>query len=263
MSPEQLALVTQDGQSLAPVEQSGVTQLFELAINKGVGVDVLERLMDLSERVDVRNARKAFFDAVAAFQEECPEIRKAKKANIVPKGGGSGFSYSYAPLETITRTIRPLLKKHGLGYSWTVEQSSEKVMQVVCVLRHIDGHEERASFPVPIDNGGRMSGAQSHGAALTYGRRQSLIAVLGLTTADEDNDAPRGREVTKKITKEQARQLSDMLEAMEADVRGFLDWLGGFNEHDQPFYPKLSDILVSDYQRAVTAIEEKQQAGAA
>lgn len=260
VSPEQLALVTEDGRSLAPVTEPGIVGLLERALDKGHPVEVLSQLMDLQERIETRNARTAFFDAVAAFQDECPEIRKTKKATITPNNGRSGFQYGYAPLEQITRTIRPILKKHGLAYSWTVEQSNEKTMHVVCVLRHIDGHEERASFPVPIDGGGRMSGAQSHGAALTYGRRQSLIAVLGLTTADEDNDAPRGKETTKRITSAQARQLGDRLDALDANTQGFLEWLGGLSDDGQPFYRKLSDILVSDYARAITAIEEKEAA---
>lgn len=257
--PEQLALVGENGRALAPepVPTSAMT-LMERAIDRGMDVGVLTQLMDLQERMDKTNARKAFFDAVTAFQDECPEIRKAKKASIQTSTGGS-YSYTYAPLEEITRTIRPILKKHGLAYSWDVVQSDERVLNVVCRLRHIDGHEEQSGFPVPLDTKAKMSGAQQHGAALTYGRRQSLIAVLGLTTADEDNDAPRGRERTKTITKEQVRTLDDIIEANEFDKAGFLEWLGGVGSDNTPIYTKLSDILATDYKRALLALEERAQ----
>lgn len=226
--------------------------LVRLAIEKGVDVEVLERLVALQERGAERNARAAFFEAKAAFQEECPEIRKSKKADIVTKSG-SKFGYSYAPLEEITRTIRPALARHGLSYTWDVADAG-KVLNVVCVLRHIEGHEDRATFPVPVDTGGRMSDAQAMGAALTYGKRQSLIAVLGLTTADEDTDAQRRATptTTRKITREQLADLEVLIDEVGADR-------GRFMKHMQ--VEDLADLLATDVPRAIQLLEEKRRKG--
>lgn len=195
-----------------PATSPSVPQLLQLAIDKGVDVGVLERLVGLQERVTERNARSAFFDAVAAFQEECPEIAKTKKANIATRGGGA-FNYNYAPLEQITRTIRPYLRKHNLSYTFTTEISKDHpgVLHVVCILRHTEGHEERASFPVPIKNEAAMSEAQKVGSALTFGRRNALISVLGLTTADEDDDAP-DRVSGQVISPEQVESLNMLID---------------------------------------------------
>ena len=173
----------------------------------------------------MRNARAAFFEAVASFQEQCPEIPKNKTASIATKSG-SRYSYAFAPLESITRTIRPHLKKNGLSYSWDVVESNAQALNVVCVLRHVDGHEERSTFPVPTATDAGMSAAQKNGAALTYGKRQSLIAVLGLTTAEEDTDGRTPVEAPDTITAEQAVELEEIAEAASVNNVAFCTWLG-------------------------------------
>lgn len=230
----------------------GVTSLVRLAIDKGVDVEVLERLVALQERVTERNARGAYFAALADFQDKCPEIRKSKTAKITTRSGAQ-FDYTYAPLEEITRTIRPILRDCGLSYSWNVAADS-KVLIVSCILRHVEGHEERASFPVPVDSAAAMSDAQKNGAALTYGRRQSLIAVLGLTTADQDVDGQDGNgggEV-EKITAKQVADLSALMDEVKADKTKFLRFLK---------VAALADLPAKKYQNAVRALEAKRQAG--
>jgi hypothetical protein len=227
-----------------------VTALVELAISKNVPVKILERLVALKERVEERDARKAFFDAVARFQEECPVINKSQTAEIITKSGAR-FSYTYAPLEEIARTIRPHLKACGLSYSWNVHSDDGKVLNVACVLRHVDGHEERAGFPVPIDADARMSGAQKNGAALTYGKRQSLLSVLGLTTADTDVDGMEGSGDVVYVTPEQAANLSDLLELHQRDKRRFCTWMR---------VESLAAIPADRYQFAVDAITGKHPA---
>lgn len=227
-------------------ETGDVAGLVELAIREKVPVEVLERLVALRERVAERDARAAFFQAVASFQEQCPEITKDKTAQITTKAGGK-YSYTYAPLETITRTIRPVLHRNGLEFSWTTEQSDrDGVLNVVCILRHIEGHSERATFPVPTATDAAMSAAQKNGAALTYGRRQSLVAVLGLVTADEDNDAPETG--SGPITPGQAAAILDKIVAKGADMARFCAYMG---------VEKVEEIRASDFERAIAALNRK------
>lgn len=228
------------------------TSLVRMAIEKNVSVDVIERLVALQERVTDRNARGAYFEALAAFQDECPEIAKSKKANITGRNGSS-FSYSYAPLDVVARTIRPVLRKHGLSYNFDVSQEGSTLI-ISCVVRHIDGHSERSSFPVPVDKGGRMSDAQANGAALTYGKRQALVAALGLTTADADTDGKDSRRSgnddgggEKLISKEQVATLEEIIEAGDHNKKRFLAWLG---------YESLSDIPAFEFDRARKALLE-------
>ena len=85
-----------------------------------------------------------------------------------------------------------------------------------------------------------MSGAQKHGAALTYGKRQSLTSVLGLTTTDDDTDAAMA-EVggSDTITEAQAADLGALIEEVGADKARLLAWanvssLEAIRERDLP-----------------------------
>lgn len=231
-----------------PLNLDQVSGLVALALREKVPVEVLERLVALQERVADKDARAVFFGAVAAVQEAVTEIPKTKTAKIETAAGGT-FTYTFAPLEAITRTIRPLLKKHGLSYSWTTEPGAAGFLNVICVLRHIEGHEERASFPVPTATKAAMSEAQKHGAALTYGKRQSLTSVLGLTAADPDTDAP-AEDTSEEISDEQLANLEDLLLETGADRTKFLDY---FN------LGTLSQITTKQYPAAVRALEKKRR----
>jgi hypothetical protein len=225
--------------------------LVKLALEQGVSVDILERLVGLQERVSDRNARAEFFSALANFQDEAPEIHKSRTANITTRAGGK-YGYSYAPLENIVRAIREPLKRHGFSFTWDTEGLEAGVLNVVCVLRHVGGHEERSTFPVPTQTDAAMSGAQKHGAALTYGRRQSLTAVLGLTTADDDTDGADPRPAsTGPITLEQYAELEAMIAEVQADRPRFLAYLG---------IDDLKKLPAGELKRAKDALERKRAA---
>jgi hypothetical protein len=232
----------------APGEASDVSSLVRLAVEQKVPVEVLERLVALQERVTERNARAAFFEAIARFQERCPQIQKVKTADIVSKRTGGKFSYKYAPLDEIAHVIRPILKECGLSYSWDVALGQPGAMNVVCTLRHVEGHSERSTFPVPVDaEGGRMSAAQANAAALTFGKRQSLTSVLGIATADEDRDGAR-HDFAQELTPNQIDSLDSLLNETGVNRQTFFAWLGVL---------KLEEIKASDYGKAVKALESK------
>ena len=164
-----------------------VMALLRAAVEKGVAVETLERLMTLHERIAARQAEGEFLAARAQFQAECPAVAKKSSADFTSKGGGR-ISYSYAELDEIARTIRPHLHRLGLSYSWDSSVENGKV-KAVCFLEHVAGGKKTATFEAPLDDRASMSGPQRVAAALTYARRQTLIQVLGLTTTDEDDDA--------------------------------------------------------------------------
>lgn len=235
----------EDTTEMAPEGDPG--GLVRLALEKNVDVEVLERVVALQERVSDRNARAEFFDALARFQEMAPEIHKAKTAQIVTKTGGK-YSYTYAPLEEITRAIRPVLRDCGLSYAWTTEGADGGTLSVICILRHISGHEERSAFPVPTQTDAAMSGAQKHGAALTYGKRQSLTSVLGLTTADEDTDGADPPQAGKTISDTQLADLEALILEVKANRSRFLVYLG---------IERLEDLTAANLPSAIRALEEK------
>lgn len=122
-----------------------------------------------------------FFTALAAFQAEVPPIRKSEAVNAGQR------SYSFAPLDTILDTIRPALTKNGLA--WTARPTvTEHGFVLRSSLVHTGGHREESDYPLPDP---ASNGAQIIGSALTYARRYSLTALLGVAPSGEDDDGQK------------------------------------------------------------------------
>lgn len=185
-----------------------MNNLLELAIAKGdEGTQTLERIMDLLERNQANEARAQFNSAMAAFAAECPPIKKNKTANIVTKSG-SRYSYSYATLDQIARTVSPILSKLSLSYTWNSKQGDGQ-LTCTATIRHAAGHSESSEFVCPIERSAQKSGPQNVASSLTYARRQALVMALGLSDTEDDIDGQEaGPEVkANAVSEEQALQL--------------------------------------------------------
>ena len=222
--------------------------LLQAAIEKGPdGVEALERLVSLHERAQERQAARAFHEAMRQFASEVDPIPKLQRVGK-PNRDGSTFGYSYAALEDIARVIKEPLQRAGLAYTWD-SVVNEGQMTVTCTVRHIEGHSESARFTCPTTASGAMSDQQKNGAALTYARRQSLVQALGLTMCEEDTDAA-DPEAFEHITEEQVATLEDWIDKVEANRKGFLDWLK---------VDSLADLPKSRYKAAVQALKDKEK----
>jgi len=159
--------------------------LIELALNQGADIEKLQQLMDLQERWEKKEAKKAFLDAMAQFQTMVPVIKKTRTAKINSQKGS--YSYKFADLGTITSQIKEALKDCGLSYRWEFEDHGPK-LKVTCFVSHRDGHTESSVMEAGMDNSGYKNDIQQKGSTQTYLQRYTLIGALGLSTADEDND---------------------------------------------------------------------------
>ena len=162
--------------------------LIKIAVEKGADINQLEKLMDLQDRFEAKNARKSFFNGLSTFQSMTVTIKKTGLASFKTK---SGFTeYSYAKLEDIARVIRPSLKEAGLSYRY--EQSSDNnLMTVVCIVTHKEGHQEKTSMSAFADQSGSKNQIQQIASTISYLRRYTLTGALGITVGDDDDDGAR------------------------------------------------------------------------
>ena len=225
-----------------PIAQQNPMAILQMAVERGLDVANIRELSALAERWQDRQASQDFADALTAFKGQCPTIRKTRTAKIASRAGGE-YSYDYAPLEAIAAIVDPILHGLGLSYSWdsTMEGNT---MRVTCTLRHVGGHRETSTFLCPTASSSGMSDAQKYASAMTFARRQSLTAILGLTTADMDRD---GGDPTK-ITQEQAAQIEDLISASATDRAKFLTWAG---------VADVADIMAKDFDRLARALKAK------
>lgn len=162
------------------------SNLLAQAIDKGLGVEELSKLMDLQERWEKNQARKAFFEAFTKFQSKSPDLRKTKQ----------GHNYMYTPLSEIVRQIAQPLKEAGLSYRWEI-QDSEKELKVTFLVSHIDGHTESTTMSAAPDPSGSKNAIQARGSSISYLQRYTIIGGLGLATADIDTDGKKPEDLDK------------------------------------------------------------------
>lgn len=215
-------------------------------------VEVVERLVALQERAQERNARAAFFEAMTAFRAECPPIpRTRENTQFQVTRSGARVNARYAALEDIDRIARPVAARHGLSWTWNTTVEGD-AMRVTCRVAHVDGHAEETSVTMPTESKAGSSPQQKYGSAQTYGMRYSLVAALGLTTADEDVDgnAQRNPESVTKATREEIADIDAMIDSVGANRAKFLEVLR---------VERLEDLPASRVPKALELLEEKRR----
>lgn len=165
---------------VAELQNNSPHSLISQALAQGLGIDVLERLMNLQERWEANQSKKLFLNAFAKFQSEVPNIKKTKKVSF------NTTTYNYSTLSNIIKTIQKALENNGFSYRWEFEENGK--IKCRCILSHIDGHSESSSMEAEKDSSGNKNAIQAIGSARTYLQRYTLIGVLGLTTSEDDND---------------------------------------------------------------------------
>lgn len=115
---------------------------------------------------------------------------KLRKVNKDAKG----YNYSYASFDNVVETIAPELKTQGLGYTHTFDGQD-----IVCTLFNTEGETITSKLTLSTEILKGMNASQSMGAAITYARRYTLTAILGLVT-DDDTDGVVNTPKTKQNT---------------------------------------------------------------
>jgi len=117
-------------------------------------------------------------EALITLQANLPHIRKDDEAQVGTR------TYRYTNLATLHAAIFPLLAPLGLAWICkpTIRDDGQFVLRYM--LKHAPTYEyEDGDYPLPA------SGTpQQIGSAITYARRYTLTAVLGIAPAEDDDD---------------------------------------------------------------------------
>jgi len=163
-------------------------------------VGKLKELLDLQERWEANEAKKAYVQAMSAFKASPPEILKDKKVSY------KDVRYSHSSLHNVTTCLNKALSEHGLTASWVTSQDNGSV-KVACKITHVMGHSETTCLSAPPDATGSKNVIQAIGSTVTYLQRYTLLALTGLATHDQDDDGAGSgdRTTPKPQTKEEKR----------------------------------------------------------
>jgi len=118
---------------------------------------------------------KEIATALAKFQAEVK--------NPANSADNPYFKSKYAPLSEILNVTRPLLSKHGLSVLQMPSGDSQET-SITTLLMHESG-EWIESDPLTMKSA--KNDAQGAGSVITYARRYSLSAILGISSEDDDD----------------------------------------------------------------------------
>ena len=152
-------------------------------LNAGGTMEQLNQMMELQDRWEANEARKAYNSAFSDFKAEAVRVIKAKHVTDGPLKGKS-----YAELYSVVDAVTPALSKHGLGASWKLTKDEPQWIEVTCTLKHILGHSEAVSMGGPPDAGGAKNAIQARASTVSYLERYTLKAVTGIAEGGQDDD---------------------------------------------------------------------------
>lgn len=121
--------------------------------------------------------------ALSKFQSE---VKQPKKDTNNPF-----FNSKYVPLEGLVSVITEPMAANGLSYIQSTG-TEEELVTITTLLMHTSG-EFIESDPLKLPghqakkNGEKDFNPQGIGSAITYGRRYSLAAILGIASEDDDD----------------------------------------------------------------------------
>lgn len=196
-------------------QETTPAMLLNIAIEKGADLEKLEKLMDLQQRWEANQARKAYSEAMAAFKANPPEIEKDKKVSY------GTTKYNHASLGNVTDKINSALSSHGLSAGWLTKQDGNSVT-VTCRISHIMGHSEETSLTAANDTSGAKNAIQALGSTISYLERYTILALTGLATHEMDTD---GSDTAEHISENQLSQIMDFIDAKGVDKTKFLQYM--------------------------------------
>ena len=130
--------------------------------------------MKTSEKIDALAA------ALAKAQSEIKPPTKDKTVEMALKSGRK-VKYSYADLSTVLEAVRGPLTKNGLTLSHATD-AENGTFKLSARLMHASGQWIEATYPLPTG-----ASPQDMGSAITYARRYTACALIGIATEDDED----------------------------------------------------------------------------
>ena len=212
--------------------------LIQVAVQQGADLAKLERLMDLKERFEANEARKAFHQAMSEFKKVPITIAKDKV--------NAQYKSKYAGIGNIVGTINAAMAPFGLNARWSFTQ--EEKITVTCVLSHTLGHSESVSLSGVPDTSGSKNLLQQIKSTITYLESATFQAVTGIVASDEDDDGNGSGQKVAVISESQALDLETMVTDTKADKAAFFRYFK---------IESFGDLPAQKYGQAIAMLKKK------
>ncbi len=174
-------------------------------------------------------------ELITALAKAQGEMKNAAKTSVNPH-----FKSKYADLSEFLDASREPLSKNNLAILQTVGRDEKDSVCLITMLAHGSGQYIKSIYPLICKD---ITNAQAMGSAMTYARRYSLGAIIGIAP-DDDAEQAVGRYDTKLvqnkpdtklaqtiteidekklINQQQMKMFNDCYEKCDDEFRKFID----------------------------------------
>jgi hypothetical protein len=183
------ALTKQQPAAIAPLDPMQMVQIaFQTAIERGEGLEVVDRILaQQREMMDYRD-REAFNQALRRIQDKLKPIAK--------RGDNPETHSKYAKAEDIDAAIEDLLQEERMSLSFEPEAHPLPDMVRIVGVLSMGAYSKRYPLDMPADGkgakgGGVMSRTHATGSAITYAKRYLKNMIFNLRFKEKDDDGNR------------------------------------------------------------------------
>ncbi len=198
----------------APQQRNLVSLIEQIMLRPEIDVEKIERFLDMQQKIEAKQAEQAYNEDLSAMQLELPAIRKRGKSN----------NHTYAKWEDVQQQIAPVLAKFGFSITHKTRVEGETVV-VTCIIRHCAGHKDETELPLPFDKGTGRNSVQAVGSSISYGKRYTAAALLGIRVEGEDDDGNGAQVSPKTLSEKQLSELRDLLADLGRPEAKFVQYL--------------------------------------
>lgn len=165
-----------DDRSMSPVVAAGLRIL-----EQNPSPDTLRELLAVQREFEANEARKAYAAALVGLKTGLPAVIAHDKLVEF-----NTTKYTHTTLAAAVEAVSPHLINHGFVHSWHPSNDRANEVAVTCRLTHCLGHFEEVTLRAAPDAKGGKNGAQAVASSVTMLQRYTLLALLGIATADQN-----------------------------------------------------------------------------
>lgn len=226
--------------------QKSPAELLLATKEMGLGIEDLNKILDLQVRYEELEAKKAYVSAMVEAQKAMPVIYEGRQ--------NQQTNSSYSAYKDIVRDAKPIYTEAGLSVSFYEEETNREDYIKFCAdVYHVDGHSKTFKTELPIDDKGPKGTKVKttlHGtkSAFSYGRGILLCNIFNIPTSSDVDDDGNGAGGYKVITEKQLSQIVDLINANDVDEKKFLEWAK---------VDRVENLLADYFNKYVSALQAK------
>jgi hypothetical protein len=236
-----------------------LTLIERVALDHRAGVEKLERMMAMYERLKAKEAELAFNGAKGRILKKLAGIKIVKNRPVLPESDkrgpqkGTAEAFKYAPLEEIDKHLRPLLAEEEMDLSYSDEPWDGGGILIRGRLKHLpSGHYEDSFMPAPLDTTGGKSNVQAVGSTNSFLRRYVACNIFNIVVVGDDDDGNGGT-----IDEVQTKTIVELIKKAKVGPK-FLKYMKAQSvEEAGSLEVAVATIAARDYRKAVSTLDEQ------